>query len=170
MAVDPYLVLKGVSALTSFSASRSAAKAAQREAAIRARQIKAEKETAKLVALQEHNKRMSNLSAFIGMNEALAGTMGRDLGSDRSLQAIINKAKEDTATDVTRANVQSVMEQSKLAFQKDMALEKGSNIARGYRYQAFGTLLQGAYQTKGLLPKTSTAQPTYYGQTFNRAF
>ena len=55
MAVDPYLVLKGVSALTSFSASRSAAKAAQREAAIRARQIKAEKETAKLVALQEHN-------------------------------------------------------------------------------------------------------------------
>ena len=80
--MDPYLVLAGVSALTSFSASRSAAKVAQREAALRAKQIKAEKETAKLVALQEHNKRMSNLSAFIGMNEALAGTMGRDLGSD----------------------------------------------------------------------------------------
>ena len=168
--VDPRLIIAGFSALTSYNASRNAAKAAQREAALRARQIKAEKETAKLVALQEHNKRMSNLSAFIGMNEALAGTMGRDLGSDRSLKAIINKAKEDTATDVTRANVQSVMEQSKLAFQKNMALEKGRNIARGYRYQAFGTLLQGAYQTKGLLPKAPTAQPTYYGQTFNRAF
>lgn len=72
----------------------SAAKAAKREAALRARQLETQKKQARLTALQQHNVRMNNLKTFIGMNQALSGTIGRDIGSDRSLKAIIDKAKE----------------------------------------------------------------------------
>lgn len=164
----PLALAIGSTAL-SFMGSMSAAKAAKREAAMRARQIQQQKQAAQLTALQEHNNRLSNLQVFLGTNEALAGTMGRDLGSDRSLKALIEKAKKDVQTDADRARVQFAMEQGKLSFQQNMALEKGKNLARGYRFQAIGTLLSGAYKTSQLTTP-SAVKPTYYGNTFDRAF
>ena len=139
-------------ASTAFSAmgSMNAAKAAKREAAMRARQLETQKKQAELKAIQEHNIRMANLSTFIGANEALAGTMGRDLGSDRSLKAIIKKAQRETSVDVARANVQLLGEQAQRTLAQRIATEKGNNMARAYRYQAFGTIIKGAYQADRL--------------------
>ena len=130
----------------SFMGSMSAAKAAKREAAMRRRQLQVQKEQAELKALQEHNIRMANLKTFIGMNQALSGVLGRDLGSDRTLKAILNKAKRETSVDVARANVQLLGEQAQRSFSQRMATEKGNNMARAYRYQAFGTIIKSAYQ------------------------
>ena len=113
----------------SFMGSMSAAKAAKREAAMRRRQLQVQKEQAELKALQEHNIRMANLKTFIGMNQALSGVLGRDLGSDRSLKAILNKAKRETSVDVARANVQLLGEQAQRSFSQRMAKEKGINMA-----------------------------------------
>tara|TARA_Y100001972_G_scaffold121680_1_gene166087 strand:- start:1562 stop:2035 length:474 start_codon:yes stop_codon:yes gene_type:complete len=139
-------------ASTAFSVmgSMNAAKAAKREAAMRARQLETQKKQAELKAIQEHNIRMANLSTFIGANEALAGTMGRDLGSDRSLKAIIKKAQRETSVDVARANVQLLGEQAQRTLAQRIATEKGNNMARAYRYQAFGTIIKGAYQADRL--------------------
>jgi len=133
---------------TAFSVmgSMSAAKAAKREAALRARQLETQKKQAKLRALQEHNIRMNNLKTFIGMNQALAGTMGRDIGSDRSLKAIIDRARKETSVSVDRARLQLAGEQAQRSFAQSMATMKGNNLARAYRYQAFGSVLRGAYQ------------------------
>ena len=128
----------------------SAAKAAKREAALRARQLETQKKQARLTALQQHNVRMNNLKTFIGMNQALSGTIGRDIGSDRSLKAIIDKAKRETSVSVDRARVQLAGEQAQRSFSQSMATMKGNNLARAYRYQAFGTIIRGAYQVDRL--------------------
>ncbi len=128
----------------------SAAKAAKREAALRARQLETQKKQARLTALQQHNVRMNNLKTFIGMNQALSGTIGRDIGSDRSLKAIIDKAKRETSVSVDRARVQLAGEQAQRSFSQRMATMKGNNLARAYRYQAFGTIIRGAYQVDRL--------------------
>ena len=128
----------------------SAAKAAKREAALRARQLETQKKQARLTALQQHNVRMNNLKTFIGMNQALSGTIGRDIGSDRSLKAIINRARRETSVSVDRARVQLAGEQAQRSFSQRMATMKGNNLARAYRYQAFGTIIRGAYQVDRL--------------------
>ena len=132
-------------ASTAFSVmgSMSAARAAKREAALRARQLETQKKQAQLRAIQEHNIRMANLNTFIGTNESLAGVLGRDIGSDRSLGRIIDKARRETSTEVARANVQLLGEQANRSLAQSMAIMKGNNLARAYRYQAFGTLLKG---------------------------
>ena len=144
------IALAVASTAISFMGSMSAARAAKREAAMKARLLENQKKQAKLRAIQEHNSRMNNLSTFIGMNEALAGTMGRDLGSDRSLKSIINKAKKETSVTVDRARVQLAGEQAQRSFSQSMAIMKGNNLARAYRYQAFGSVLKGAYQVDRL--------------------
>ena len=93
---------------------------------------------------------MNNLKTFIGMNQALSGTIGRDIGSDRSLKAIIDKAKRETSVSVDRARVQLAGEQAQRSFSQRMATMKGNNLARAYRYQAFGTIIRGAYQVDRL--------------------
>lgn len=150
------LPLAIASTAISFMGSMSAAKAAKREAAMRARQIEIQKKQAKLQSLQEHNARLQNLQAFIGMNQAVAGTMGRDLGSDRSLKRLIERAKENTAIDADRARVQLAMEQGNRAFSQNMAIQKGNNLARGYRFQALGTLVSGAYRASTLMPSSTS--------------
>lgn len=144
------LALSIASTAFSVMGSMNAASAAKREAAMRARQLEAQKQQAQLQAIQEHNIRMANLSSFIGANRALAGTMGRDLGSDRSLNAIIKKAQKETSVDVARANVQFLGQQAQRTLAQRMATEKGNNMARAYRYQAFGTVIKGAYQVDRL--------------------
>ncbi len=138
------------STAVSVMGSMSAARAAKREAALRARQLAVQKKQARLRALQEHNVRMNNLKTFIGMNQALSGTIGRDIGSDRSLKAIIDKAKRETSVSVDRARVQLAGEQAQRSFAQRMATMKGNNLARAYRFQAFGTLMRGAYQADRL--------------------
>ena len=140
------IALAIASTAISVSGAMSAAKAAKREAALRARQLETQKKQAKLRALQEHNIRMNNLKTFIGMNQALAGTMGRDIGSDRSLKAIIDRARKETSVSVDRARLQLAGEQAQRSFAQSMATMKGNNLARAYRYQAFGSVLRGAYQ------------------------
>ena len=144
------IALAVASTAIKFMGSRSAEKAVKREAALRARQLETQKKQARLTALQQHNVRMNNLKTFIGMNQALSGTIGRDIGSDRSLKAIIDKAKRETSVSVDRARVQLAGEQAQRSFSQRMATMKGNNLARAYRYQAFGTIIRGAYQVDRL--------------------
>ena len=155
------LALAVASTAFSVMGSLSAAKAAKREAALRARQIETQKKQAELQAIQEHNIRMANLSTFIGSNESLAGVLGRDIGSDRSLSTIINKARRETSTEVARANVQLLGEQANRSLAQSMAIMKGNNLARAYRYQAFGSLLKG-YSTASQLSSNPASKLGIY--------
>ena len=126
---------------------QQAAKAAKMEGALTARNIQEQAKIRKIQALQEHNSIMQNLESFKNTNAAISGVLGRDMGSDRSLKAILKRADKNNMEAIQRANYQSLAEVSKLAQQREMTKHKASNLSKAYRLKAFGTLVSGAYQT-----------------------
>ena len=149
----------------SFMGSMSAAKAAKREAALQRRQLQRQIEGAQLASLQDHNNRMANLQVFLGTNDALSGISGRDMGSDRSYKAIQERAKTQMATETDRKFLQSLNEQARLSLAQTVAMEKGRNLSRAYRYQAFGTLFSGAMKAQPLMAGSATTGQPNYGFT-----
>ena len=146
------------SALITAKGYSDAGDAAKMEGALTSRNIKTQGKIRQLQALQEHNDIMKNLQAFKNANAAIAGVSGRDIGTDRSYKAILEKAKKDNATLAQRSNYQNLAEQSKYSQQSLMAVTKANNISRAYRYKAFGTILTAGYQastmTGGSMPST----------------
>ena len=122
------------------------AKAAKMEGALTARNIEQQQKMAQLQAMQEHNAILSQLESYKNTNAAITGIMGRDLGSDKSLKALRDKARKDNIKTIQRANLQSLSEVSKLSQQAQMAKVKASNLSKAYRLQAMGTIVSGAYK------------------------
>ena len=134
------------SSLVTASGYRQAARAAKMEGALTARNIETQAKIRRLQAIQEHNSIMENLESFKDTNAAISGVLGRDMGSDRSLKAIIKKADKDNIQAIQRANYQSLAEVSKLAQQREMTKLKASNLSKAYRLKAFGSIISGGYQ------------------------
>ena len=93
---------------------QQAARAAKMEGALTARNIQEQAKIRKVQALQEHNSIMQNLESFKNTNAAISGVLGRDMGSDRSLKAIIKRADKDNIEAIQRANYQFLAEVSKI--------------------------------------------------------
>jgi len=134
------------SSLVTASGYRQAARAAKMEGALTARNIETQAKIRRLQAIQEHNSIMENLESFKDTNAAISGVLGRDMGSDRSLKAIIKKADKDNIQAIQRANYQSLAEVSKLAQQREMTKLKASNLSKAYRLKAFGSIISGGFQ------------------------
>jgi hypothetical protein len=124
----------------------SAARGAKAEGALTVRNIKSQAKYRQLQGLQEHNQIMAQLQTFKDTNQSLAGVMGRDIGSDRSLKRLLEKAKENNATTVARANVQLGADLSKFSQQQQMATLKAKNLSRAYRYKMFSSFASAGYQ------------------------
>ncbi len=139
------------SAFISARGYQQAGRAARMEGALTARNIKEQAKIRRLQALQEHNDIMANLQTFKSQNAAVAGTTGRDMGSDRSYKALLKNAEQNTKTLAQRSNYQNLAEQSKYSQQALMAVTKANNISRAYRYKAFGTLISGAYKASTMV-------------------
>jgi len=122
------------------------AKAAKMEGQLAARNIEQQQKMAQLQAIQEHNAILSQLESYKNTNAAITGIMGRDLGSDKSLKTLRDKARKDNIKTIQRANLQSLSEVSKLSQQAQMAKLKASNLSKAYRLQAMGTIFAGAYK------------------------
>ena len=139
------------SAFISARGYQQAGRAARMEGALTARNIREQAKIRRLQALQEHNDIMANLQTFKSQNAAVAGTTGRDMGSDRSYKALLKNAQQNTKTLAQRSNYQNLAEQSKYSQQALMAVTKANNISRAYRYKAFGTLISGAYKASTMV-------------------
>ena len=124
----------------------SASRGARVEGALTVRNLKSQSKYRQLQGLQEHNQIMSQLQTFKDTNQSLAGVMGRDEGSDRSLKRLREKAKENNATTVARANVQLGADLSKFSQQQQMATLKARNLSRAYRYKMFSSFASAGYQ------------------------
>ena len=142
--MDPTFLL--ISAGIQAFGYNEASKAAKREGRLTARNIETQAKIRRLQAIQEHNSIMENLESFKDTNASISGVLGRDMGSDRSLKAIIKKADKDNIQTIERANYQSLAEVSKLAQQREMTKLKASNLSKAYRLKAFGSLVSGGYQ------------------------
>ena len=124
----------------------SAARGAKAEGALTVRNLKSQAKYRQLQGIQEHNQIMAQLQTFKDTNQSLAGVMGRDEGSDRSLKRLREKAKENNAVTVARANVQLGADLSKFSQQQQMATLKARNLSRAYRYKMFSSFATAGYQ------------------------
>jgi len=140
---NPYLIAAAVVQGVGYM---SAAKGAKAEGALTVRNLKSQAKYRQLQGLQEHNQIMAQLQTFKDTNQSLAGVMGRDEGSDRSLKRLREKAKKNNATTIARANVQLGADLSKFSQQQQMATLKAKNLSRAYRYKMFSSFATAGYQ------------------------
>ncbi len=142
--MNPYFLI--ASAAIQGLGYMSASAGVRAEAALTTRSIKSQSKYRQLQGIQEHNQIMENLEAFKDTNSSLAGVMGRDEGSDRSLKRLREKATKDNRTAIARANVQLGADIAKGSQQMQLANLKSKNIQRAYRYKMFSSFANAGYQ------------------------
>jgi hypothetical protein len=150
-------------AVLSAYGSMQAGKARRAEARAQQAQLEEQKKDAKVTAMQEHNIRMSNLNTMLGINESIAGVMGRDVGSDRSLKAIRERTIREARTTEDRARLQLVSQQSQRSMGIQIAGMRGRNAMRAARFQAMGSLLKAGNQYSQI--SGTTPNPSFHGGT-----
>lgn len=146
-----YAVL-GSSVLSAFGqiaggrAARQQAELNAYGAMINAYNIETERELSRVQALQRHNDRLEQYRSNLSANIATFYATGRDVASDRSIQAFLDKQKEVAVDDAARSDFMAMMEQMKLTSQA------AGERARGYGLRAEGRAAQqsaviGAFTT-----------------------
>jgi len=142
-------------AVLSAYGSMQAGKAKAAEARAQAAQIEEQKKDAVVQTMQEHNIRLANFQTMQGINDSLGGIMGRDIGSDRSLKAIRERAKREFDVEEGRQRLQFLSEQSKRSMGIQTANLRASNARSAARIQAVGSLLNAGHQYSKISPGTS---------------
>lgn len=132
---------------TAFSAFASIqAGAAQRRAEeAQALQYEQEKRQNEIETLQRHNDRLESYDSARAANLAWFTFAGRDITSDRSVKAFLNKQREVAFTDVTRSDKQGFAEGAQLAMQAQVARERGRAAARAGMIKGFSTIASGLH-------------------------
>tara|TARA_R110002096_G_scaffold409953_1_gene609476 strand:+ start:13246 stop:13734 length:489 start_codon:yes stop_codon:yes gene_type:complete len=138
-----------------------AGKAAKAEARAKQAQLEEQKKDAVVTSMQEHNIRMSNLKSAMNINESLAGVMGRDSGSDRSLKAIKEKGQAEFQTEDSRARLQFLREQSQRSMGIQIAGMQGRNAMRAAKIGAVSSLLSAGNQYSKISSGSPTADYSY---------
>lgn len=119
--MDPFLI-----ALTAFSTFDSM-RSASRQAALIEQQAKADAANARLQGLETHNARLRNLDVALSTNNAIAGFTGR---SDRSIDAINRRLREDASTDVARNAQNTIANIAASNLESNVARMRGQNKQR----------------------------------------
>ena len=129
----------GISAYASIQAGKAKEDAARMDAF----NTETEREQGEVLALQQAAQRRYEFDQATQANIAMFYASGRDVGSDRSVEAFLAKQKEIAATDLSRLAEQRRMEASART-REAMALRRGGrNARRASLLQAAGTMARG---------------------------
>jgi len=129
------------SAVVSAYGTMKAGKAKAAEARARQAQLLEQREDAIVQSLQEHNIRISNFKTMQETNTAIAGVMGRDSGSDKSLKAIQDRAKKELDTETSRARLKFLGEQSQRSMAGKIAGMQAKNARTTAKINTVSSLL-----------------------------
>ena len=141
-----------------------AGKARAAEARAQAAQLEEQKKDAKVRAMQEHNLRMQNLNVMLGVNQSLAGVMGRD--EDRSLAAIRERIMKEATTLEDRSRLQYLTDQSQRSMSIQIAGLRARNARRAGTISAIGSLLSAGHQYSKISGSVPTQPMTYTSADF----
>lgn len=133
------LIGAGISAYASIQAGKAKEDAAR----MAAFNTETEREQGEVLALQQAANRRYEFDLATEANVAMFYASGRDVGSDRSVEAFLAKQKEIANTDLSRIDQQRRTEASART-REAMALRRGGrNARRASLYQAAGTMARG---------------------------
>lgn len=122
-----------------------AGKAQRRSAELTAFRTKTEGELNKAMARQRAEARREEYNQATAANIA-AFSVTRDIGSDRSVQAFLERQKEIVAQDLGRMDTQAAFETAKYEAAAATEIRRGKNVQRASLFSAIGTLGEGAYR------------------------
>lgn len=129
----------GISAIAALQAGAARQDAARMDAF----NTETEREQGEVLALQQAASRRYEYDLATEANVAMFYASGRDVGSDRSVEAFLAKQKEIASTDLSRIDEQRRTEASART-REAMALRRGGrNARRASLYQAAGTMVRG---------------------------
>jgi len=132
-----------IGAFMSAKASMEAGKAKEDAARMDAFNTETEREEGEVLALQQAASRRYEYDLATSTNVAMFAASGRDIGSDRSVEAFLEKQKEIAATDLSRLAQQRSME-ANARTREALALRRGGrNARRASMLQATATMATG---------------------------
>ena len=133
------LIGAGISAMAALQAGAARQDAAKMEAF----NTETEREQGEVLALQQAASRRYEYDIATKTNVAMFAASGRDIGSDRSVEAFLEKQKEIAATDLSRLAEQRRREASARTRESIALRRSGRNAKRASLLQAAGTMAQG---------------------------
>jgi hypothetical protein len=139
-----------IGAFMSAKASMEAGKAKEDAAKMDAFNTETEREEGEVLALQQAASRRYEYYLATSTNVAMFAASGRDIGSDRSVEAFLEKQKEIAATDLSRLAQQRQAEASARTREAYAYRRGGANARRASMLQATATMasgIQGAIDT-----------------------
>jgi hypothetical protein len=145
------LALAGISAIGQISAGI----AQREEAKLNAFNIKTEKRLNQVQAFQQSRLRRDEYDFATSANLAAFAAMGRDIGSDRSVAAFLERQKEIAGEDIGRIARQSRAEDIAADMRSLAERRRGRNAFYASLFNAAGTIGEGLYQfqqTQATLP------------------
>jgi len=129
----------GISAYASIQAGKAKEDAARMDAF----NTETEREQGEVLALQQAANRRYEYDLATEANVSMFYASGRDVGSDRSVEAFLTKQKEIASVDLSRLDFQRQAESSART-REAMALRRGGkNARRASLLQAAGTMARG---------------------------
>jgi len=140
----PYL-MAGSSAVSAFG-QLQAGKAQQRAAQLNAFNIETERERSKAEARQRHNDRLEQYRSNMSANIAAFAASGRDIGTDRSVGAFLQRQKEIAASDTVRSDFMGQAAAAKLTAEAAATRAEGRAAMTAARIGAFTSLANGIYR------------------------
>tara|TARA_R110000796_G_scaffold163811_1_gene280771 strand:+ start:3317 stop:3772 length:456 start_codon:yes stop_codon:yes gene_type:complete len=142
----------GISAYASIQAGKAREDAARMDAF----NTETEREQGEVLALQQAASRRYEYDLATEANVGMFYASGRDVGSDRSVEAFLSKQKEIAATDLSRIDFQRQTESSART-REAMALRRGGkNARRASLLQAAGTMAYGIADAQDTAAKGGT--------------
>ena len=144
--MDPFtMIMIGSSAVG--AVGQIAAGQAQKQASeLNAFQIETDKEINKVQALQASRARREEYDLATSTNVAAFSAAGRDLGTDRSVEAFLERQKEVIAQDVGRIDQQTQFENMKASMAAMAERRRGRNALSAAMFSAVGTASEGIYR------------------------
>jgi len=124
----------------------SAGKAQQEASRLNAFQIKTDQALNKTQAMQMSRARKEEYDLATSANIAAFAAAGRDIGSDRSVQAFLDRQKEIISQDTSRIDQQIQFQNMKSKSAAMAERRRGDNALTASLFSAVGTASQGIYQ------------------------
>ncbi len=142
----------GISAYASIQAGKAKEDAARMDAF----NTETEREQGEVLALQQAANRRYEYDLATEANVSMFYASGRDVGSDRSVEAFLTKQKEIASVDLSRLDFQKQAESSART-REAMALRRGGrNARRASLLQAAGTMARGISDAQDTAAKGGT--------------
>jgi hypothetical protein len=133
------LIGAGISAYASIQAGKAKEDAARMDAF----NTETEREQGEVLALQQAANRRYEYDLATEANVAMFYASGRDVGSDKSVEAFLTKQKEIASVDLSRLDFQRQAESSARTREAMAVRRGGKNARRASLFQAAGTMARG---------------------------